>query len=149
MRSAIAWTLALAAWGCSAAPPAPALLDTRNDACATCRMVVSDAKFAAQVVAPGEEPAFFDDLGCLAAYLGDHGRLPAHAIAYVADHRSGAWTPAASAVFTKVPALATPMGSHLVAHASTASRDADDGVRGGAPVAAADLFPRSVPDGSR
>ena len=32
----------------------------------SCRMAVSAAGVAAQVVAPGEEPRFFDDIGCLA-----------------------------------------------------------------------------------
>lgn len=149
MRTAIAWALAAATWSCSAAPPAPAILDTRNDACATCRMVVSDARFAAQIVAPGEDPVFFDDLGCLSAYLDNHPRLPAHAIAYVADHRTGEWTPAAPAVFSKVEGLATPMGSHLIAHASAESRDADDAAREGAIVMAADVFAHPLPDGSR
>ncbi len=35
-------------------------------------MAVSSARFASQIVAPGEEPRFFDDLGCLAAYLREH-----------------------------------------------------------------------------
>ena len=50
-------------------PPGPAALDTKNDACAWCRMGASDARFAAQLVAPREEPRFFDDIGCLAAFL--------------------------------------------------------------------------------
>ena len=126
---------------CAAGPPEPAPLDTANELCAHCRMLASDARFAAQLVAPREEPKFFDDLGCLAEYLkSQRDGPPAGAIAFVADHRTKAWVRADRAVFTRVPGLATPMGSHLIAHADAASRDQDGDARGGTPVAAAELF---------
>ena len=40
------------------------------------------------------------------------------------------------AVYTRVPGLETPMGSHVIAHADAASRDQDPDARGGTPVAA-------------
>ncbi|HET7292461.1 MAG TPA: hypothetical protein VFM88_08555 [Vicinamibacteria bacterium] len=131
---------ALALLACSAGPPGPAPLDTRNEACASCRMAVSDARYAAQLVAPGELPRFFDDLGCLSTFV-KAGRAPRGAIAFVADHRSREWVRADQAVYTRVSGLRTPMGSALVAHASTASRDRDALVRSGAAVPAAELFP--------
>jgi copper chaperone NosL len=112
-------------------------------------MAVSNARFAAQIVAPGEEPLFFDDLGCLAAYLSSQAQRAPRAAAYVADHRTGDWVPAASAVFTKVPVLDTPMGSHVVAHASAASRDADPDARGGSALDVRAFFTRPLPDGMR
>ncbi len=147
MRIRIA-ALLLAA-GCSRAPPAPAPLDTRHDACARCRMMVSDARFAAQLVAPGEEPRFFDDVGCLRDWLRDHPRLPARTVAYVADHRTRAWARAANAVYARVEAIATPMGSHLVAFADAMSLAADPEARTGTPLAPAEVFgPAGPPDGA-
>lgn len=141
---------AVALTACRSGPPGPAPLDSRNEACTNCRMAVSDPQFAAQLVAPGEEPRFFDDLGCLRAWLGAQARLPRGAVAYVADHRTKAWVRAARATFSRVPALETPMASHLVAHADAASRDADPSARDGAPVTAAELFgPAGPPDGAR
>jgi copper chaperone NosL len=102
-------------------------------------MAVSTAVFASQVVASGELPRFFDDLGCLADFL-KAGRTPAGAVAFVADHRTRAWVRADRAVYTKVPGLETPMGSHVIAHADAASRDADPDARTGSPVAPAELF---------
>lgn len=130
---------ALALLGCASGPPVPAELDTRNEQCASCRMAVSDARFSAQLVAPGELPHFFDDLGCLGSFL-KAGRAPAGAAAFVADHRTKAWIRADRAVYTRVPGLATPMGSSLVAHTDAASRDGDPDARGGVPVAATALF---------
>ena len=148
MRTALAVLLVAAA--CSRTPPGPAPLDTRNDACAHCRMAVSDARFAAQLVAPREEPRFFDDLGCLRDFLKAHAPPPEGAVAYVADHRTRAWVRAATARYTRVDALATPMSSHLVAHADDASRAADPGATRGVQVTIAEVFgPAGVPDGGR
>lgn len=121
--------------GCTAGVPPPAAIDTRNDACRHCRMIVSNLRVAAQIVAPGEEPLFFDDIGCLRDYLAS-AAPPADAVVYVSDHRTGAWVDASQAVFTK-GTIETPMGSGIIAHADAASRDADDAARGGTGVSLA------------
>lgn len=141
-----AFALVLAAGvGCESGPLEPAPLDTHNEACALCRMPVSDANFSSQVVAPGELPRFFDDLACLAGFL-KQGKAAAGAVAFVADHRTGQWVRAEAAVYTRVPGLSTPMGSNLVAHADAGSRDQDVLARGGTPVAIAELFGPSAPN---
>jgi copper chaperone NosL len=139
--------LSLALPACRAAVAEPAAVDTRHDACAHCRMAVSDARFAAQLAAPGEEPRFFDDVGCLAAYLAERHDLPEGAVAFVADHRTRAWVRAAHAIFTRRESLETPMGSHVIAHADAASRDADPAAAGGTP--ALPFGPSGPPDGAR
>jgi copper chaperone NosL len=131
---------------CGGGPPEPAALDTRNEQCASCRMAVSTALFASQLVAPGELPRFFDDLGCLGNYL-KAGKAPAGATAFVADHRTKAWVRADRAIYTKVTGIETPMGSHVIAHADEASRDQDPDARGGSPVASAELFGPAGPPG--
>jgi len=133
VRRLVALTVLLVGASCASGSPPPAALDTASDTCRTCRMVVSDAHFAAQIVASGEEPIFFDDLGCLRDYLRQHPR-PAGAAIYVADHRSGAWVPAASAIYTRLSGTATPMGGGMVAHADEASRRADSIAAGGTPL---------------
>lgn len=133
---------------CSRGPVQPGELDTRNDACAHCRMAVSDARFAGQLAAPGEEPRFFDDLGCLRDWLAKKPPLPRGAVAFVADHRTREWVRASRAVFTHRPSLETPMSSHLLAHASASSRDADAAAAGGRASTAAEIFgPAGPPDG--
>ena len=126
--------LLLACAACSGGAVSPATLDTKNDTCSACRMTVSDRRLAAQVVAPGDEPRFFDDLDCLARYLREHG-LPGDAAVFVADHRTGEWIAATKAVYTRLRHAATPMASGLVAHASPESRAADPWAIGGDPVA--------------
>ena len=145
-RAVLAVIVVLAHAACTSGPPEPAPLDTRQEACAACRMAVSEARFAGQVVAAGEVPRFFDDLGCLAGYV-RAGKPPRGAVAYVADHRTRAWVRADRAVFTRVAALATPMGSHVLAHADAASREEDEGARGGTPVPLEELFGPGGPPG--
>ena len=82
----------------------------------------------------------FDEIGCLQDYLADHP-LAAEATVFVADHRSGEWLDARSAVFTRTT-LHTPMSSGLIAHADSASRDADPAAHDGLLVAAADILAR-------
>ncbi|MCM2333195.1 MAG: hypothetical protein NDI82_04525 [Anaeromyxobacteraceae bacterium] len=148
----VAWqqvALVLFLAGCTRGPAEPSAVDTSTDGCAHCRMAVSDARFAGQLAAPGEEPRFFDDLGCLRDHLRAKPRLPRGSVAFVADHRTRQWIRASRALFTRREALPTPMSSHLVAHADVASRDADAAAAGGAPVTAADLFgPDGPPDGT-
>jgi copper chaperone NosL len=134
---AIAAAAALAA--CASGPARPAPLDTRGEACASCRMAVSEARFASQLVAAGELPRFFDDLGCLSTYLRT-GKPPSEATVFVTDHRTREWVRADRAVYTRLPGLATPMASHVVAHADAASRDQDPLARGGTPVAPEELL---------
>jgi copper chaperone NosL len=113
-------------------------------------MAASDARFAAQLVAPAEEPRFFDDIGCLRSWLAQQTTRPRGAVAYVADHRTKAWVRADLAVYTKAEGVETPMSSHVIAHADAASRDADPDARAGTPLAVAELLgPSGVPDGRR
>jgi copper chaperone NosL len=51
------------------------------------------------------------------------------------------------AVYAKAAEVETPMGSHLLAFADAASRDADPAARGAAALSAADVFGRSLPEG--
>jgi copper chaperone NosL len=133
--------------GCAAGTPTPAPLMI-GVACSSCRMVVSDPNLAAQIAAAGEEPRFFDDIGCLADYLRRHALADGAAV-FVADHRSAEWIPAERAVYSRAEAIATPMNSHIVAHADEAGRRADASVRDAVPLRARDVFGATLPGGQR
>lgn len=143
---AVATLVATAA--CSQAELGPAPLDARNDTCRFCRMSVGDMRFAAQIVAPGEEPVFFDDLGCLTHFVTGGDPLPPGAVVYVSDHAARTWVRADQAVFTRVEKLDTPMGSGLLAHKDAAARDADPIARQGQPVAYGEIVPAAAPGGA-
>jgi len=136
--------LMLAACGGAGDPPPPIQAGTP---CAFCRMTISDAHYAAEVVAPGEEPRQYDDIGCLAGDL-QKRPLPSRARAFVADYATGALVPAGDAVYTRVDAIETPMMSHIVAHASAAARDADSRIpKSGIRQTAKEVFGANAPGG--
>jgi copper chaperone NosL len=144
------FALAAAILSCTGADAPPARLDTKNETCRSCRMPVSDARLAAQLAAPGEEPKFFDDIGCLKEFLKQSEPRRAGLIAYVADHRTGAWIRASAATFSRCPPLETPMGSHLIAHTDAASRASDPVARACTAVPTTDIFgPSGPPDGKK
>jgi len=118
---------------CASGPAPPTTLALGEDACAHCRMTLVSQSTAAQIARRGDEPVFFDEIGCLRDYLGGHATL-GDAVVYVADHRTGEWVKARTAVFTKT-STSTPMGSGLLAHADAASRDADPAAAGGSAAA--------------
>ncbi len=131
---------------CAGGELEPIELALGQDTCASCRMVVSDARLAAQRLAPGEEPLVFDDLACLRQHLDLHPLAPG-GVVFVADHRTGAWVPAAAAVYTRVPGLATPMTSSLVAHQDERSRDLDPATAGGVELGPEVVFGPKAPRG--
>jgi copper chaperone NosL len=123
---------------CAAGAAPPETIALGQEACAQCRMVIVSRMTAAQIVAPGEEPRFFDEIGCLRDYLAS-GRLTGDARIYVADHRTGDWIDAERAVFTHT-AVSTPMTTGLLAHANEGSRNADAAAHGGEPIAASAIL---------
>lgn len=139
--TAAAAAFAVLAIGACARGVEPAPLDPANTQCEYCRMTASDVHVAAQIAAPGAEPVFFDDIGCLVNYLASKGvQVPKGGVAFVADHRTGAWVRAAEAVFTRAPGIHTPMGGGIVAHANDASRDLDTAAAGGTPAGRETIF---------
>ena len=140
MRRTLAGLAALALAGCVRGPARPAAVDPVNDQCASCRMIVSQPRVAAQVAAPGEEPRFYDDLRCLRDGLRSGPPLPRGAVVFVADRRTGAWVPADRALFVRLAAVDTPMASHWVAYADDASRRADPESAGAEPVPATEIL---------
>jgi len=138
--------LTLATVACGGGAPSPAVLELGAHPCAYCRMIVVDRHFSSQVVSADEEPRFFDDLGCLGNYLKTRSPLSVDSAVYVADHRTGDWVALTSAVYTRADTISAPMGSHVIAHATTASRDADQGAVNGVAMKTAEAFPAGLPE---
>lgn len=138
LSALLASGLLLIVSGCGRAAE-PVAIEMGRDACSHCRMAIVSIATAAQIVAPGEEPRLFDDLGCLRDSIAA-ARPAGDARVFVADHLTGAWIEAHQAVFTRT-GLDTPMGSGLVAHADEASRDRDPAAGGGTNVVPGSIVP--------
>lgn len=75
-----------------------------KEPCAHCKMLVSDKRYAAQVVDELGEHKFFDDIGCMVLWMEAHKSPPR---AWVRDATSGAWLDARTAKY--VQGARTPM----------------------------------------
>lgn len=104
------WLLAASGCGSGALEPQPLPLDHAE--CASCRMMISSLDHAAQAVAPGEEPRFYDDRGCLAK---DVASLPPDARLFVQLDAGAGWIEAGAAFFAFATNAKTPMGYGVTA----------------------------------
>lgn len=110
-----ALVVALLLSGCSA--PKPAKVVIGQDSCAMCNMVISDARFATQVVTKTGKAYKFDSIECMVAFLID-GTVPKDQIhsAWVSDYLNpGTWLKAEDARYLQSVKVRSPMGLNLSA----------------------------------
>lgn len=98
--------------------PAPIALG--EDGCDACRMIISEAPYAAQMRSSGKVEKF-DDIGCLFERL--TGSVSPTEL-WVVDHPSGRWIDATRAIYVRSKEFKTPMASGLAAFASRPDADA-------------------------
>ncbi len=85
-------------------------------------MTVADPRFTAEAISTTGKITVFDDVGCLAAWLGEHSAPVASTwVTSFVDHQY--WIRADSAVYLQVDSIRTPMASGLLA--LRAGREAD------------------------
>ena len=118
----IALTLSAAATGCAKKSLAPESVPLDRVECARCRMLISTDIGGGQIVSADDDTRFYDDIGCLAA---DWRARPGHGRAFVRI-ASGGWSDAVDASFARPAAVATAMGSGIVAFALAADARAAD-----------------------
>jgi copper chaperone NosL len=104
----------------------PPALRLGQEACAHCRMIISDDRFASALETAEGETQKFDDLGCMILHESVGVR---HETRYwVRDYGSDAWLDARDAVFIHSPRIASPMGYGFAAaptieHAAVPAND--------------------------
>ena len=107
---------------CTGRPePVPLVLD--EEMCSHCRMAVSQRPFAAEVVTVEGSVDYFDDIGCLVAWVKEH-RPSETAGVFVVDYESEEWLDARGAYYVESKRLPTPMSSGLAAFGSEESAEA-------------------------
>ena len=113
-------------------PPPPAAVRLGEDACACCRMIVSDGRFAAQALSRAGDVEWFDDLGCL---LGRHGGAACDPQGvFVRSFGDESWVRGDRGFAVRAPDLATPMGYGIAAFATSAEATSEAGRHVGATV---------------
>jgi Cu-processing system permease protein len=97
-----------------------------EEACAGCRMIISDERFAAALVSETREVLKFDDIDCLILHEGQC--LEDGTVYWVRDFTGARWIKAREATFVYSTSLVTPMNHGLAALPSidAASKLAED-----------------------
>ncbi|MDR2790316.1 MAG: nitrous oxide reductase accessory protein NosL [Campylobacteraceae bacterium] len=86
-----------------------------RDVCAHCKMVISSANYAAQVVTKDGKRYFFDDIGCALAWLDLKDKeMQESSYIYAADFQSAEWINAREAYYTS--GANSPMHYGFAAH---------------------------------
>jgi hypothetical protein len=117
-----------------------------EEACDSCRMIISDERFAAALVTAAGDALKFDDVGCLIEH--EAGRLRPEVTYWVRDSRGGEWLNAREATFVHSPSIDSPMGFGLAAR--PAGHEADKPAGGpDARVLRFDELPGLLADSSR
>lgn len=99
--------------GCSQDPKP---IHLHSDECAHCRMMITDARFAAQIVNENGKSIKFDAIECLADYYRTRQQDLSGARLWVSDFNNpGEWIEAGKAVLIKSEEIQSPMGESLLA----------------------------------
>lgn len=84
-----------------------------EDACDKCRMIISEARFAAAYVTRQGEVRRFDDIGDMMQYYREHAEEVA--VFWVHDFETEEWLRADQAFFVISAGIHTPMGHGIIA----------------------------------
>lgn len=99
--------------GCSQEPKP---IHLHSDECAHCKMMITDARFAAQIVNEKGKAIKFDAIECLADYYEANKGELTDAKLWVSDFNDpGQWIEAGKAVIVKSQEIQSPMGRSLLA----------------------------------
>lgn len=90
-----------------------------EDACAHCRMVISDRRFAAGWIEEDGQQSLFDDAGCMVAMYREHAPGTTTRV-FARDYINDRWLDAATAVYFQAESIRSPMAYGVAAFASRA-----------------------------
>jgi copper chaperone NosL len=105
---------------CESKPKGPVPINA-DDACASCRMAISERRYAAELVEQDGTVDKFDDIACMLRFAHAHAKEASTARFYVTDYRTGTdWIDARRSYFVKLAtSVSSPMASGLVAFRNT------------------------------
>jgi copper chaperone NosL len=89
----------------------PIELHWDRDSCSNCRMVISDKRFAAQVIGENNQVYKFDDIGCAVHWINSNSKQAIRSV-WVKDISGEKWLNAKTAFWEKVE-IHSPMGHNF------------------------------------
>lgn len=98
----------------------PVKIHYGSEECAHCRMMITDDRFAAQIITKKEKAIKFDAVECLAAYQAENEKDQEGAVYWFSNYEnSGDWIKFENAVFIKSEVVKSPMGASLLSVSSS------------------------------
>lgn len=143
MKTALAIVLVLLLAACESRPRGPAPLE-RDDACSSCRMLISERRYAAELIDHPGEIYKFDDIACMLRFAHAHGMQQSGAKFYVTDYASSNnWIDAGQAYFVNLKSsVSSPMASGIVAFRDSSSARASGQKEG--PITFTELWAKDI-----
>lgn len=93
----------------------PQTINVGKDQCHSCKMTITEAKYAGQLVTQKGRVYKFDDIRCMDAYQTDETK---NATAYLADFKTGKFIEKSKATLIKGGKISSPMGGNTQAFAN-------------------------------
>ena len=108
--------------GCQKVAIAPVALEA-TDMCSFCRMSISEARYAAELIDNDGQAFKFDEIGCMANFIKQRRNNSSVRVTFVMDFESREWLPAESAAYVRSAEFKTPMNGGIVAFRDKASAE--------------------------
>jgi len=104
--------------------PKPGNIHYGVDACSHCQMIISDSRFASELITSKGKVYKFDSVECLAGYLKDNPESQKNAKLWVSDLIThDKWIPAGKAVYLHSQTIKSPMGMGFSAYETQTAAD--------------------------
>ena len=123
---------------CQQSAGTPVALEA-NDMCSFCRMSISEARYAAELIDNDGQTFKFDDIGCMANFIKQKRNIAPIRATFVMDFDRREWLSAESAAFVRSPEFKTPMNGGIVAFKDRSSAEAAIAKYHSTPVTFADI----------
>lgn len=107
---------------CARETPKPVDIDP-GDMCQSCKMAISQKKYAAEFVDKDGAVFKFDDIGCMSRFVRQRGLKDKVEAWFVVDYRTQHWLQAGNAMYVRSASIPSPMGSGLIALESRADAE--------------------------
>jgi|GEM_PF-145617 len=115
-------------------------VNEETDRCATCNMAVADDAHATQIVTKDGRTLMFDDIGCMYAWIAEHGDGDVGA-KFVRDYETLAWVKSEKAYYVYDATFKTPMAYGVLSFADRADAEAFIAEQGKGVLMTADELP--------
>lgn len=150
-RVALTLTLVMAAFiivACGRDQYAARTINEETDRCAQCNMAVADGAHATQIVTKDGRTLVFDDIGCMYAWLAEHGDGDVGQM-FVRDYHGLQWVKSEKAHYVYDKSFRTPMAYGVLSFADKGDAEAFIAEQGKGVLMSADDLPNHSWEASR